>query len=419
MIDTLIFTVDEARRLNHPVFSSVTKYLFTVRCKDLPPKIGNGANSREPLEKDLNKRIYRSVLDSLKGVDGKVGTFDLKNKGIIILADSVEMDPVNKRKWIVKYDRERGGIVDGGHTAFLIWKAQETKDIPDDQYVDVYIRTGISDEQVSPNIIAEISEGLNTSLQVRRESILDKMNAFEWIKQELDKEPRFSNVVKYAESDDGDYYIQDIIGVMECLNINHFPEKPDKSSKNLAKAHPTQVATSIATVLNTFCNEFDEATKDKRASSYESMSSILLDAMRLFETIQAEFPAMYDELGGRKAGALKMVDVSAKPFGLLFANVEVNKKLYKQATYPIFAAFRNYITKDKDGKFQWKGGFERVLGVWKQLGPTLVQTTIDLKKDIGTSPDQIAKHKPIWKAHYDTVYISLLEEQATANASHA
>ena len=105
--DSHSFIVDEARRLNHPVFSSVTKYIFTVRCKDLPKGISNSANARDP-EKDLNRRVYKDVRQSLRGEMSKPGTFDLMNKGIIIIAESVEMDPTDKRKWIVKVNNEEG-----------------------------------------------------------------------------------------------------------------------------------------------------------------------------------------------------------------------------------------------------------------------------------------------------------------------
>lgn len=403
--DSHSFIVDEARRLNHPVFSSVTKYIFTVRCKDLPKGISNSANARDP-EKDLNRRVYKDVRQSLRGEMSKPGTFDLMNKGIIIIAESVEMDPNDKRKWIVKVNNEEGGIVDGGHTAKLIWDAQDEDKIPDEQYVDVYIRTGLTPE-ISPEIISDISKGLNTSLQVKAESILDKKEAFDWMKKEL--APDFDDLVKYAESDDGQYYVQDIIGVLECLNIADYP--PEGGEK-----HPTQVATSISKIVEKFGQECKKAKDEKRKGKYELMRPILREAMILFQTIQADFPIVHNKEFGGRAGGLKMVETSRTgEFELHFAGRTVDKKLFKQATYPIFAGFRNCVIEDSNGNLTWNGGFEKVLDVWKKLSPTLVQATIDLGKSIGTTPDQIAKHKPHWNTIFDKVYIHLVKAKSTAS----
>ena len=403
MFETHTFIVHEARRITHPVFPSISKYLFSVRCKDLPRDISTAANSRVPVQRDMNKRVYKDVRQNLNGEMSRPGTFDLMNKGIIILAESVEMDPDNKQRWTVVTDREEGGIVDGGHTAQLIWDSQDEGRIPDEQYVDVYIRTGLTAE-ISPDIISDISKGLNTSLQVRAESILDKKEAFDWMKDELS--PEFVDLVKYAESDDGQYYVQDVIGVLECMNIGDYPQTGER--------HPTQVATSISKIIEKFGVECTDAKKDGRRSKYELMRPILRDAMHLFQTIQADFPILHNVAGG-KAGKLNMVETAkGDPFELHFAGRSESKRLFKQATYPLFAAFRNYVTTDADGCSQWDGGFPAVLRVWKQLGPTLVQSTIDLGRSIGTTPDQIAKHKPHWKSLFDTVYISLLEAQVAA-----
>jgi hypothetical protein len=81
------FVVHEARRISHPVFDGLDKYWFTLQARNLPQGITAKANAREPV--GLNRRVYRDVKDSLLGKAATLGTFDLMNKGITILADSV------------------------------------------------------------------------------------------------------------------------------------------------------------------------------------------------------------------------------------------------------------------------------------------------------------------------------------------
>jgi hypothetical protein len=78
----------QMRKIAHPVFPDINKYWFTVAAKDLPADISTAANARDP--KGLNRRVYQDVRSSLDGDTAEVGTFDLMNKGITILAESVQ-----------------------------------------------------------------------------------------------------------------------------------------------------------------------------------------------------------------------------------------------------------------------------------------------------------------------------------------
>src|SRR5580700_3594745 len=77
----------EMRKISHPVFSTIDKYWLTVAAKDFPSGISASANAREPV--GLNRRVYKDVRGSLDGVSATLGTFDLMNKGITILARAV------------------------------------------------------------------------------------------------------------------------------------------------------------------------------------------------------------------------------------------------------------------------------------------------------------------------------------------
>src|SRR5208283_714528 len=98
----------QMRKISHPVFSDIDKYWFTVAAKDFPSGISTAANARDPI--GLNRRVYKDVRSSLDGDTAEVGTFDLMNKGITILADSVRM--INKEEGLfdLTIDNKEGGI---------------------------------------------------------------------------------------------------------------------------------------------------------------------------------------------------------------------------------------------------------------------------------------------------------------------
>src|SRR5713226_2339117 len=108
----------EMRKISHPVFSPIDKYWLTVAAKDFPSGISASANARDPV--GLNRRVYKDVRSSLDGVTATPGTFDLMNKGITILAQAVKMVDKDKGLLDLTIDDEKGGIVDGAHTAKII-----------------------------------------------------------------------------------------------------------------------------------------------------------------------------------------------------------------------------------------------------------------------------------------------------------
>ena len=169
------FRVHEARKISHPAFSDIDKYWFTVSAADFPPGISTGANAREPL--GLNRQVYKDVKESLLGNTATPGTFDLMNKGITILADSVKIIDNKENLYHVVVDEDLG-IVDGAHTARIIAEAQDDNMIPAEQFVEVYIRTGITN-----GLVADIAKGLNTGIQVKAQSIYDIDGVFDWLKE--------------------------------------------------------------------------------------------------------------------------------------------------------------------------------------------------------------------------------------------
>ena len=177
----------EMRRISHPVFPDIVKYWLTVAAKDFPSGISTSANARDPI--GLNRRVYKDVRSSLDGKTSTPGTFDLMNKGITILARSVKMIDKDKGLFDLTLDDDEGGIVDGAHTAKIIEEANEEGTTPDEQYVEVYIRTGVTTE-----LISDIARGLNTGIQVAPQSIYNIAGVFDWLKGEISEEP-------YADQD--------------------------------------------------------------------------------------------------------------------------------------------------------------------------------------------------------------------------
>jgi len=395
-----LFRVYEARRTTHPIFQDVEKFWFTVAAVDLPAGISTAANAREPV--GLNRRVYRDVRESLEGKASSVlGTFDLMNKGITILAKDVRLVDKEKGLFEVTVDDKVGGIVDGAHTAKIIWESNNDGTTPQEQHVEVYVRT-----RLDGGIITDIARGLNTGMQVSAKSIYNIDNVFEWLKK-LVAGTAYENAIAWRESDTTEYDVRDLICALELVNVFDFPNDEGK--------HPIPAYEKWRIPLEKFATDFKEHVSRLSDSKYYKLRALLPGVLQLIDHVRRDFRQFHNEAGG-KAGRMNIVEEAAgkrKHFEFIFSGLAPEKyRLTKGATYPIVGAFRNFVEIDREtGDAAWAGGFERVLREWKEVGPLLVRETFNATQDIGHMPDQLGKNRKHWDNLHMKVQLRLLTAQ--------
>ena len=396
-----------ARKTTHPVLPEVDKHWLTVAARHFPHGLPTKANARDPV--GLNRQVYRDVRESLEGKASQLGTFDLMNKGITILARSIRLLEKDNHLFEIEVDDDLGGIVDGAHTAKIITEAQENETVPDEQFVEVYVRTGVSE-----NLVSDIARGLNTGMQVQKHSIYNIANVFNWLKKIISSQP-YADMISWRESDSGEYDVRDLIAVLELFNIIDFPN--DSSGK-----HPIAAYEKWSIPLKKFGDDFENHSKgDLDQSKYYRLRNLLVDALTLYDYIRHEFRDIHNRSGGR-AGRLNIIEEAGKrrgnfefPFAALTKN---NYRLTKGASYPILAAFRNYAEIDEGtNDAKWRGGFKAVLRTWREMAPELVDETYNATKEIGRTPDQLGKNRKHWDNLHMKVQLKLLRERLVVQES--
>ncbi|MDO9069031.1 MAG: AIPR family protein [Deltaproteobacteria bacterium] len=398
----------EARKISHPTFPEISKYWLSVAARDFPCGISTAVNARDPV--GLNRRIYRDVKESLEGKTAVPGTFDLMNKGITILALDVKLIDKDKNLYEITVDDEIGGIVDGAHTAQIICEAQDAGTIPQEQHVEVYVRTNIAGR-----LITDIARGLNTSLQVAPKSIYNIDGVFDWLKELIAVEP-YADLFSWKESDSTEYDVRDLVGVLELLNIFDFPNPQGK--------HPISAYEKWSLVLDRFAADMEANRGHLVESKYYRLRNLLPGGLALYDYVRRDFRDMHNVSGGSagKMNILEMASAKRGSFEFPFAQLEpCEYRLTKGAAFPILAAFRNYVEVDPDtGEAVWRGGIEAVLREWEEAGPELVAETAQATKEIGRNPDQIGKNRKHWdnlhmKLQLRVLRSELLSQRAAVN----
>jgi hypothetical protein len=309
------------------------------------------------------------------------------NKGITILAEVVRLIDKERRIYELVIDDDTGGIVDGAHTAKIIGEAQAAGKIPAEQHVEVYIRTGIKG-----GFIADIARGLNTGIQVAPKSIYNISNVFDWLKDEVANEP-YEKMISWKESDLGpEYDVRDLIGILEVFNIIDYPNDQNR--------HPIAAYEKWSVPLEKFAEDFEMNREDFSKSTYHRLRPILKGGLALFDQIRRDFRDVHNRSGG-KAGAMNIVEqasMKAKSFKFPFGGLPDNEyRLTKGATYPMLAAFRNYVELDpRTGQAYWRNGIGNVLKAWSEVAPELAQETYNTTQDGSRNPDALGKNRKHW-----------------------
>lgn len=388
------FRASESRQFADPTHNGVTTHYLLVPAKDIPSGIAYDANARAP---NISKRVYKDILKSLQNADGSPeNTFHLKNRGITIIANSVAK--VQEKVFDVHiHPEESQGIVDGGHTYEIIQEAkriEKTKGEPclaDKQLVLVEIREG-----VPSNWIVDISQGLNTSVQVKAMSLGNLAGHFEWLKQAIGDEP-YAGEIAWSENDEGKHDAIDILQMMICLNIELFP--PDKG------VHPIIAYSGKQSVLNKY---------EKDQEAFRRMSAVLKDILRFHDMIHITGPQLYNKAkSSNKAGALKFVNYKSKRCNYPFAGVfEADHELERGAIFPILSAFRWYLRQEgANGEVQWVGSFENVKRAWERVGGKLMEATREQCADMSYNIQSVGKSKVHWSRMLEMVELDYYKNQ--------
>ena len=84
-----------ARRFPDPTIENVNRHILFCRVEDLPQGLPLTPN---PREQNVDRGIWRDIKEHLLNEEGTHNTFHLKNKGITLIATSVDKldDDFNK-----------------------------------------------------------------------------------------------------------------------------------------------------------------------------------------------------------------------------------------------------------------------------------------------------------------------------------
>lgn len=381
------FRAWSTRKSPDPVVKGAYQQTLMVNVLDIPLGLPLTPNPRKP---NIDRKKWREIGRHLMNEEGTPNTFHLKNKGITAIAKNVRVKNVPRSneanvELILGAD---DGVGDGGHTYTLISKHRAALgDLAENdpeycQYVKITVLVGYP-----PEIVNEIVRGLNTAIQVQEKSLGDHRGDFDWIKDALSGMP-YAKDICWTEGDTGSMdVVKHILTPMYLFHIGFHP--------NNGMKHPTKGYTSVSAVLEHYL---------AHKNDYRQLVDILPDILTLHDRIGYESRDLYNRSGG-SAGSLAFMEGRKRgkhQFPII--DKQSSYRLARSALLPMLGAFRWMVEEDTDtGRYRWRGGFNDVLALWRDVAPKMVNQTQSTSMANGRKVYAIGRSSNHWLTLHSTV----------------
>lgn len=364
----------QLRTVTSPSVKDAVTYTALINFKDLPADISLDVNPRKP---KMNTNVAHRLINAVTGPDMD---FDLKNRGIVIIAKNVKYDTTNRTLHLdLGSDNTKYGILDGGHTYTAIIENRDALDDDINKFVKLEILVGESLDA------SGLADARNTSVQVSDIALFELDDKFDIIKSELDRSS-FGADIAYKDNDNKRVPIAEIIRLLFAYNINRFSDDTNV---------PTTAYSSKAAVFKDYKNNYDQPN-----NIYKASAKHILKLVELYETIEKETSVKYQEYKKQQNsnGAFgKVRGIEGKgSFNTEFTNQHTDYKVASGFILPMFGAFRALVNPTENGEWEWL--FDPI-DVWNKVGTKLVQNIFDTE----TNPQMAGKSKTLWQSSYRIV----------------
>jgi AIPR protein len=332
-------------------------------------------NAREP---SLNGHVPQAIRKTL---NESPDYFVVYNRGLAILAESVEYDNQTHQLRLNFKNKERHGIFDGGHTLCVILNAlnnasSENGDGEEQQaFCRIEILTGVPEE-----MITNIVDARNTSKQVALKSLLDLEGIFEELKVALGRE--ITGLISWHENEEGPIDVRDLISLLTMF---------DKDGYNDVN-HPLISYSSKEACLKRFHSNL---------SSYKKIFPVAKDILKIWETTQFYVPGQWNN--GReekgKFGNLTGCKKLKTPRELPILGETTQYEFPNGYVYPIVAAFRSMLM-EENGTYNWGKGVNPKKLIKEGLAMKMFSASVVNSIRTVHNPNRTGKDSNVWGFAY-------------------
>ncbi len=357
----------------HHVYLPVSEFAHGLLPDDVNPRSHEKVSGRVP----------KLIEESLKE---QPTWFHLLNRGELVLAQRCWYDNKTGYLHILINSPTDGGLADGATTDRVIAAAKrEAAETPDGQpsfMKDAYVHLEIISGSIN-DMLVPLTGARNTSNQVKEFALENLGGGFDWLKELIEKS-EFAGRVRYRENDPQPVDIRTVLGVLTLFHPKW----------NELGREPLVAFSSKGMVLEYFRDP-------EWTAGYKALKPVVLDILRLHESIQLEFQAQYNKYKGDsgasgKLGRRKEIGYKdGKPFTLALSKAQTKYLIPDGWLYPILASFRQFLIFPENGKgdVTW---ITDAQAFFAEQGYELVADVVEQSQSLGSNPGAVGKSRPLW-----------------------
>ena len=355
------------------------RYFVVVPISDIPSELEGWleVNARDSSNKGRVPNAIRQTLNE------KPEWFAEYNRGLTVVASSIEFDNKDNILRLEFKDRNYHGVLDGGHTLRAILDdRRESDEVEQAGFCNMEILTGLDESEI-PNVV----EARNTSKQVALKSLQNLEGTFDDLKAALGGK---AELITWKENEEGEFDVREVIAILTALDAGSFGDNN----------HPIFAYTAKERCLKRFA--------DNKAA-YEKLYGIASDALDVWEQIQHLLPGQYNEESSGRFGGLTGVKYNHKrPKKLPFTGLTTEYNIPTGYLYPILSSLRAFLV-EKDGEWAWGSGIDPIDLVVGGFAARVFVRSVRESIDNYRNPNRTGKDAQAWTAAYQAARIEYLE----------
>ncbi|HOK65392.1 MAG TPA: AIPR family protein [Anaerohalosphaeraceae bacterium] len=395
---------DFVRNVKSPYDSQLSIIHAFVKIKDFPNGlIPDKVNPRSHEKIKMKSRVPEAIRESLHEYPR---LFHLLNRGCLILAEKAWYDNKNKTLHFVVQSEDQHGMVDGATTdrvlsevkssiSEALFESLKDSEIPDylkEAYLHLEIISGLTDDDTR----IRLAQARNTSEQVKDFSIEDLGGGYDWLKEVLERS-ELKGKIRYRENEPKPF---DIRSVLALLTLFHC--KWDEIKKE-----PIVAYTGKGAVLDIY-------KKDDWREKYEDLAPVVVEILKLYEYVHANFQTQYQKAYGKNAKLGRRREVrylrSSHKKVLPLTNKEIQYVIPDGWLYPLLGSFRALLRWPRGrGRVEWKTD---PFKFFDDYGWELVSYIVSQSEQLGNNPNATGKSSVLWGSLRDKVENKILRIEA-------
>ena len=314
---------------------------------------------------DVDNQVIEDVKLSIKEEFGEKGYFHLKNQGITIYADTVDISEGVNRVALTISDDKTQGIIDGANLYEII-RSMSKEDIGNKMYIRVKLITGFE-----PKVIPEIIKSLDSKITNKTDISIDEKE-LDWVKRIVDSTEYIGKI--------------DLVDVLCYINLFR-NNVYDTDSSN----QPTISYWNKQQVIDTYKSD---------PEVFKAFAPIIVDILYLHDFINTKTIELWPTKLGSLGSLGLALPYKQKAYEFPMLGKKEDYKFHEAITCILLNGFRCFVIFNLDNKAQWSKDFSKIVNIYEQLCVELLNIVKTYNKETGYNPHVLGKNNMLYSIIY-------------------